>query len=211
MNVNAHKQYRLLDPVTTVDHVEELCQHAKMHSIASVCMPPLFVKQAKEFLAGSAIKVSTIIGYPYGYNIVEAKLAEIIMAMVDGCDEMEVHINLTALKNADWQYLARELSSIAPVVLKKEKLLTVVVNNVFLTDDEMVKCCDLYGVAGINFFCLVANDEDTAALQKRVKTLRAWLADSAKIKIAGPLWNDEQVNELVQAGADIVSIPFTVK
>ena len=211
MDINAHKQYRLLDPVTTVDHVEDLCQHAKMNGIASVCVPPLFVKQAKELLKDIAIKVSTIIGYPYGYNIIEAKLAEIIMAMVDGCDEMEVHINLTALKNADWQYLASELSSIAPVVLKKQKLLTIVVNSAFLTDDEMVKCCDLYGVAGINFFSLVASDADTTALQRRVKTLRAWLADSAKIKIAGPLWDDDQINELVQAGADIVSVPFTVK
>ncbi len=211
MKLSAQIYYTLLHPSATVAQLEQLCREAEAKTATAICVAPLFVSKAKELLGNTSIKVCTTIGYPYGYSIVEAKLAEIIMAMVDDCDEMEVYINLTALKNEDWQYLASELSSIGPIIQKKNKIFSVAISNSFLTDDELVKCCDLYGIAGVNIFSLVAEGESSPIELQRIQKLHTHLADSVKVKVASKHHTEHQLLAIQQAGADIISLPFTVK
>ena len=211
LKLPAYTDLILLEPTVTIDHIEQLCKAARSNNVSAICVPPLFVKKAKAFLVNTPVKITTVIGYPYGYNAIEAKLAEVILAMVDGCDELEVYINLTALKNEDWQYLARELSAIAPVIQKQGRAVTVVVEQDFLNDDELVKCCDLYGVAGVNQFYLISTGTGIAVLQNRIRTLRTQLADAVKIKVTVQGCGEEDLLKLVDAGADRIGLPFTVK
>src|SRR3954451_3599014 len=105
MKLNSYIDHTILKPTTLVSEVEKVCGEAKEYGFAAVCVPPPFVKKSKELLQGSNVKVATVIGFPFGYSAVEAKLAEILLSMVDGADELDVVINILAIKNNDWLYL----------------------------------------------------------------------------------------------------------
>ena len=134
--------HTILKPTTLIQDIEKLCDEAKQFQFAAVCVPPPFVKNAKALLEGSNVKVSTVIGFPFGYSAVEAKIAEILLAMVDGVDELDIVINLIALKNNDWAYLANEINHIMPVAKQQNKTVKIIVESGMLTTDELLKCCN---------------------------------------------------------------------
>lgn len=98
LKLNQYIDHTILKPTTLVSDIEKLCNEAKQYSFAAVCVPPNFVKKAKSLLEASDVKVATVIGFPFGYSAVEAKIAEIVLAMVDGADELDVVINISAIK-----------------------------------------------------------------------------------------------------------------
>ena len=101
MPLNKYIDHTILKPTCLVADIEKLCAEAKQYDFAAVCVPPNFVKLAEEQVAGSDVKVATVIGFPFGYSATEAKIAEIILAMVDGADELDVVANISAIKNGD--------------------------------------------------------------------------------------------------------------
>ena len=121
MNLAPYIDHTILNPTTLVSEVAQLCNEARKFQFVAVCVPPPFVKKASELLKDSDVKVATVIGFPFGYSAIEAKLAETMLAIVDGAEELDMVINIAALKNNDWQYLANELNTILPVIRKKEK------------------------------------------------------------------------------------------
>ncbi len=157
-------------------------------------------------LQETPVKVSTVIGFPYGYNAIEAKLAEIVLAMVDGADELDMVVNTTALVNNDWQYLARELSSILPVVQKQQTLLTIVVESNFLQSDTLIKCCDLYGAAGVQYVSLATGVEATLPPLEQVALVRQHLADSVGIKVTGTFKDTIEMKLYAAAGASYLGV-----
>jgi deoxyribose-phosphate aldolase len=199
--VASHTEYTIVKPDTSLREIELLCKKAVEDNVAAVCVPPLLAEKAKGYLAGSTVKLSTVIAFPYGYSVIESKLAEIIMAMVDGVDELDVVINMTALKNNDWQYLATELNTILPVVRKKNKSIKIVVERSLLTEDELIKCCDLYGIAGIDFLALSTGTASAVPSVKLIQSVRNHLADSVGIKVSGNFLNQQEFTALITAGA----------
>ena len=151
MTLNAYIDHTILKPTTLVADIEKVCAEAVEYGFAAVCVPANFVKTAKVLVAGSSVKVATVIGFPFGYSAVESKIAEIILAVVDGADELDVVANISAIKNGDWAYLANELGHILPIIRSKEKVIKVIIESGILTNDEIIKCCELYGVAGVDY------------------------------------------------------------
>jgi deoxyribose-phosphate aldolase len=98
MKINQYIDHTILKPVTVIAQIKNLCAEARQHEFAAVCVPPIFVKKSKELLNGSVVRVATVIGFPFGYSAIEAKLAEILLSIVDGADELDVVINFTAIK-----------------------------------------------------------------------------------------------------------------
>jgi deoxyribose-phosphate aldolase len=191
--------------------VEQLCDEAKEFGFAAVCVPPPFVKKAVEFLKGSNVKVATVIGFPFGYSAIEAKLAETMLAIVDGADELDVVINLSALKNNDWQYLANELNTLLPVIRQKNKTVKIIIESGVLTDEEIIRCCDLYGAAGVDFMKTSTGYAEKGATLEAVKLMRKHLADQIKIKASGGLRTYEFARQLINAGADRLGCSASVK
>ena len=150
-SLNKYIDHTILKPTCLVADIEKLCAEAKQHDFAAVCVPPNFVKLAKEKLVGSTVQVATVIGFPFGYSATEAKIAEIILAMVDGADELDVVANISAIKNADWSAIADEINHIMPIIRSKGKIVKIIIESGVLTDDEIIKCCDIYGIAGIDY------------------------------------------------------------
>jgi deoxyribose-phosphate aldolase len=202
MNIAPYIDHTILKPTTLLADIEKLCREAVENKFAAVCVPPLFVLKAKEHTAGSDVKVATVIGFPFGYSAVEAKLAEALLAIVDGVDELDMVINIAALKNNDWQYLANEINAINPIVKRKGKVLKVIIESGVLTDEEIVKCCDLYGAAGVDFLKTSTGYADKGATVEAVKLMRKHLADAVKIKASGGIKTYSFAKELIDAGAE---------
>lgn len=202
MYIASFIDHTLLKPTATLREIEKLCGEAKEYSFAAVCVPPLFVRAAKGFLIGSEVKTATVIGFPFGYSVAEAKLAEIIMAIVDGADELDMVINIAALKNNDWQYLANELNAVLPVIRTKKKIIKIIIESGVLTDEEIIKCCDLYGVAGVDYMKTSTGYAEKGASVHAVSLMRKHLADNVKIKASGGIKTYPFAKELIDAGAD---------
>ncbi len=194
--------HTVLKPTTTIANIEQLCAEAVQWGFAAVCVPPLFVRKAREQTAGTDVKVATVIGFPFGYSAIEAKVAETVLAIVDGADELDVVINISAIKNNDWQFLAGELNTLLPLIRKREKVVKIIIESGILTDEEIIKCCDLYGAAGVDFMKTSTGYAEKGATVEAVKLMRRHLADTVKIKASGGIKNYTFARQLIDAGAD---------
>src|SRR4051795_4617292 len=201
MQINRFIDHTLLKPTTTLADIEKLCSEAIQFSFAAVCVPPPFIKKAKELTAGTPVRVATVIGFPFGYSAIEAKLAEILLAMVDGADELDIVINLIALKNNDWEYLANEINHIMPVAKQQDKVVKIIIESGVLTTDEITKCCELYGAAGIDYLKTSTGYAETGATVAAVQQMRKNLPAHVQIKASGGIRTYEFAKQLIDAGA----------
>lgn len=199
--MNKYIDHTILKPTTLVSDVEKLCSEAIAYNFAAVCVPPIFVRKAKELTKGTSVKVATVIGFPFGYSAIEAKVAETVLAILDGVDELDVVINLIALKNNDWPYLAQELNSLMSMITSKKKIIKIIIESGILTNDEIIKCCDLYGAAGVHFIKTSTGYAEKGATVEHVALLRKHLADAVQIKASGGIKTKEFAQRLIDAGA----------
>src|SRR4051794_11258350 len=201
MKLNQYIDHTILKPTTLIGEVEKLCSEAKEYAFAAVCVPPPFVKIAKALLVGSNVKVSTVIGFPFGYSAVEAKLAEILLAIVDGADELDVVVNILAIKNNDWQYISNEINHIVPVIKSKQKVVKIIIESGVLSGDELLKCCELYGAAGIDYLKTSTGYAEQGATLEAVTTMRKNLPSHVQIKASGGIRDYAFAKQLLDAGA----------
>jgi len=202
MEIASYIDHTILKPTLLAADVERICAEAKAYHFAAVCVPPLFVKMAKEATAGSGVKVATVIAFPFGYSAIEAKVAEIVLAIIDGVDELDMVINISAVKNKDWQYLANEINTVMPIIRSKGKVIKVIIESGILTDEEIITCCDIYGAAGVDFMKTSTGYAEKGATLEAVQLMRKHLADTVKIKASGGIRNYAFAKQLVEAGAD---------
>ena len=193
--------HTILKPTCLVSDIEKLCFEAKQYDFAAVCVPPNFVKLSKEKLVGSTVQVATVIGFPFGYSATEAKIAEIILAMVDGADELDVVANISAIKNGDWSAIADEINHIMPIIRSKNKVVKIIIESGVLTDEEIIKCCDIYGIAGIDYLKTSTGYAEKGASVEAVKLFRKHLPDQVQIKASGGIRDYATAKLMIDAGA----------
>jgi deoxyribose-phosphate aldolase len=201
MPLNKYIDHTILKPTCLVADIQKVCAEAKQYDFAAVCVPPNFVKLAKEQVAGSDVKVATVIGFPFGYSATEAKIAEIILAMVDGADELDVVANISAIKNGDWSAIADEINHIMPIIRSKGKAVKIIIESGVLTDDEIIKCCDIYGIAGIDFLKTSTGYAGKGATVEAVQLFRKHLPEAVHIKASGGIRDFATAQQMIQAGA----------
>ena len=201
MNIASYIDHTILKPTTLVADIEKLCNEARQYGFAAVCVPPNFVKKAKEYTKNSAVKVATVIGFPFGYSAVEAKIAEILLAIVDGADELDVVINIAAIKNNDWEFLANEINHIMPVIRQSNKTIKIIIESGVLTDEEIIKCCELYGAAGIDYLKTSTGYAEKGATVEAIQLFKKHLPANVQIKASGGIRDYAFAKQLVDAGA----------
>lgn len=211
MNIAQYIDHTLLKPTATLPEIEQLCKEAIEYGFAAVCVPPLYVKKTKEFLSGTDIKLATVIGFPFGYSAIEAKVAEIVLAIVDGADELDLVVNISAIKNGDWEFIANEINTIMPIINSKEKVIKVIIESGMLTDDEIIKCCDIYGAAGVDYVKTSTGYAEKGASIHAVQLIRTHLADSIKIKASGGIKSYSFAKELINSGANRLGCSSSIK
>jgi deoxyribose-phosphate aldolase len=199
--LSAYIDHTILKPTTTLAEIDKLCAEAMEYQFAAVCIPPLYVKRAKNLVKDPGIKVATVIGFPFGYEAIEAKVAEIVLAIVDGADELDMVINISSIKNSDWSFIANEINTIMPVIRSNQKIIKVIIESGILTDDEIIKCCDIYGAAGVDYVKTSTGYAEKGATLHAVKLIRAHLSDNVNIKASGGIKTYQFAKELIEAGA----------
>ena len=202
MNIAQYIDHTLLKPTATWAEIENVCKEAMEYGFAAACVPPLYVKKVAELLTNSQVNAATVIGFPFGYSAIEAKVAEIVLAIVDGADELDMVVNISAIKNSDWTFIANEINTVMPIIKNKGKIIKVIIESGVLTDDEIIKCCDIYGAAGVDYVKTSTGYAEKGASIHAVQLIRAHLSDAVKIKASGGIKSYSFAKELINAGAN---------
>jgi len=202
MNIASFIDHTILKPTTTIADVKTLCSEAIDYGFAAVCIPPPLVKNAKAFLKGTEVRTATVIGFPFGYSNAKAKIFETQQAIEDGADEMDVVINLIALRGKAWSYLESEIKYIVQAIHKNGSLLKVIIESGILTNEEIIMCCEIYAKAGVDFLKTSTGYAEKGASLEAVQLMRQTLPSSIRIKASGGIRNYEFAKKLIGAGAD---------
>ena len=198
----AYIDHTLLKPTITEEEVRQLCQEARQYQFAAVCIPPSMVLSAKNLLQQTPVKTATVIGFPFGYSVTEAKLAEIKDALDHGADEVDTVINLIHLKAGNWLLLEQEMITLVEFVHEKQKIIKVIIESGILTDREIIDCCHVYGNLGIDYLKTSTGYAERGVSLDAVRLIKKHLPSTVKVKASGGIRTYEFAIQLVEAGAD---------
>ena len=202
MNVAPYIDHTILKPTTTLDDVSRVCTESLENKFAAVCIPPPFVEAAKELLKGSDVKVATVIGFPFGYSVTAAKLEEVLQALEDGADELDIVINIPAAKSGSWQEIKSEMKRLIAPVHENGKIVKVIIESGVLTDQEIIACCGICAELGADFVKTSTGYAETGATLEAVQLMRANLPSHIRIKASGGIRTFEAAKMYIDAGAD---------
>ena len=200
MSIAKNIDHTFLKPDCDKQMVQKVCEEGIEYGFFAVCIPPFFVRTAKEFLSESECKVATVIGYPYGYSSTAAKVEEIKRALDDGADELDVVINICAVKNENWNYLKNDIESTARAVQMRGKIVKIIIETALLTREEIAKVCGFCIESGVDFVKTSTGVFEGADLST-IQLLKEILTDKVKIKASGGIRNYDQAAAYINAGA----------
>jgi deoxyribose-phosphate aldolase len=211
MNIASKIDHTLLRADTSKDEIIKLCDEAKEYGFAAVCVPPYWVRECKNQLRDSKVKIATVVGFPMGYSATPAKVEECRRAIDEGATEIDMVLNIIALKAGDYNYLKNELTSAGTIVQLRGGKLKVILETGLLTKEEIIKACELCSKLSVDYVKTSTGYTDKGATVEDVKLLRANLPKSIKIKASGGIKNKAFVLELIEAGADRIGTSSGVK
>jgi deoxyribose-phosphate aldolase len=201
VNIAPYIDHTLLRQDATRQEIDQLCEEAKAAGFAAVCIPPVYVRQAAEALEGSGINVATVIGFPFGYHMPSVKAAEAEMAIMGGAAELDMVINIAALKSGDWKALELEVREMLEVVKLAGRKLKVIVESGILSQEELQRCCELYSRFTIDYMKTSTGFVGAGASLEAVKIMRELLPAYIGIKASGGIRSFAFAKELIEAGA----------
>jgi len=190
-----------LAPDCTGAIVDRICKEAIEHGFYAVCIPPYFVGHAARVLASSGVKLATVIAFPYGYAETAVKVQEIRRAMEEGADELDIVVNLSAIKSADWAYVTQDITSVATTARLRGKVSKIIIEVAELSADERAKLMEICNQVKPTFVKTSTGTQGGATVDD-VSYLRANLHPDIKIKASGGIRNKRAAAALVAAGAD---------
>lgn len=194
--------HTLLKPTATGQDVDRLCEEARKFNFWSVCVGPFYVKRAAERLRGSGVRVCAVVGFPLGFSTGRVKLAEAEAAVGDGADEIDMVMNLGAFKSGDHQAVYREIEDIARYCRSEHKVLKVIIECCYLTDDEKSDAGRLAERAGADYIKTSTGFGTGGATVEDVSLLKRSLSGRAKVKASGGIGTLEKALAMIEAGAD---------
>ena len=200
--------HTMLSQVSTWDDIKALCDDALTYKTASVCIPPCYVKKAKEYL-GDRLAVCTVIGFPNGNTTTACKEFETKEALSNGADEIDMVINVGALKAKDYDYVLNEIKSLKAIC--KEKILKVIIETCFLEKEEIIKMCELVTSSGADYIKTSTGFGGAGATKENVRLMKDSVGPNVKVKAAGGISSLEDAEDFLKLGADRLGTSRVVK
>jgi deoxyribose-phosphate aldolase len=200
MNLAKYIDHTILKPATTKDEVITVCSEAKEYGFFSVCINPYYVKLVKEQLEGSDVKVCSVIGFPLGTSVSTIKAAEARQAIIDGADEIDMVINVGALKDKDYDYVLADIKAVVEACSGKA-LLKVIIETCLLTDEEKVKACELSVEAGADFVKTSTGFSTGGATAADIELMRKTVGPDLGVKASGAVRDNETAMIMINSGA----------
>ena len=200
--------HTLLAQTATWEEIKAICDDGMKYKTASVCIPPSFVKRAKEYVK-DRLAICTVIGFPNGYNTTAVKLFETEDALKNGADEIDMVINIGELKAGNYDFVENEIR-----VLKQacgDKILKVIIETCLLTDDEKIKMCELVTKAGADYIKTSTGFSKAGATFEDIALFAKHIGEGVKMKAAGGISSVEDAERFVELGASRLGTSRIVK
>ncbi|MFD2034065.1 deoxyribose-phosphate aldolase [Belliella marina] len=200
-NLARYIEQTVLKPLTVDSDIVKLVAEAKTYGFVGVCVPPFWVKKAKREIGDAPIQLVTVVGFPLGYNMSETKVFETGQAIKDGADEIDVVWSLTGFK-AGLNWAKIELAKLSTLCHQHDRILKVIIETAYLSDDEIVQACGICKDAGADYVKTSTGFAPEGAKVEHVKLMRANLPSNVGIKASGGIKTLAQAKALIAAGAD---------
>lgn len=201
--------HTILKADATKAEVEKICREAKEHGFMSVCVNGYYTPLAAELLADSGVKVCTVVGFPLGQMSTKAKAEETRLAVADGAEEIDMVINVGALKDREYETVKQDIQEVKTAC--KTALLKVIIETCLLTEEEKIKACELSMEAGADFVKTSTGFSTAGAKAEDVALMRRTVGETMGVKAAGGIRNKETAEEMVQAGASRLGTSATIQ
>ncbi len=203
--------HTILKPEATHDQIAQLCYEARKYQFASVCINPTNVKLCADLLEGSDVEVCTVVGFPLGATPTEVKVFEAQQAIHDGATEVDMVINVGALKSRDYELVEQDIAAIARVCHANNAILKVIIEAALLTDEEKVIACQLSKVAEADFVKTSTGFGPGGATPEDVALMRRVVGPTIGVKAAGGIRTREDAEKMIAAGANRIGASASVK
>lgn len=199
-NLAAFIDHTLLKPDATAEQIKKLCMEAAEYKFASVCVNTCYVPLAAQMLAGSGVKTCCVVGFPLGAMTSSAKVEEANEAIENGATEIDMVINVGAVKSGNWDYVNKDIAALVQAVRGKA-LLKVIIETCLLTDEEKVKVCTLAKMAGADFVKTSTGFSTGGATVEDVKLMRQVVGPDIGVKASGGVRDYKTAMAMINAGA----------
>ena len=201
--------HTILSQTARWEEVKKICDDGIRYNVASVCIPPCYVKDVKEYV-GDKLKICTVIGFPNGYNTTEVKAFEAKNALDNGADEIDMVINIGFLKDKKYEYIENEIKGLKEICGKN--ILKVIIETCLLTEEEKVKMCEIVDKSGADFIKTSTGFSTAGATFEDVKLFKNSLQGSGlKIKAAGGVKSFDDAEKFIELGADRLGTSRLIK
>ncbi len=211
MNLASKIEHTNLKPDATASDIINLCNEAIEHQFYGVCVPPYFVQLAKRTLKKNELKIITVAGFPFGFNSVSSKVEETKKAITAGAHEIDMVMNIAALKSGDIVVVQNDIQSVVTACHLQNKLAKVIIETCYLTDEEIILACRLCADCEADYVKTSTGYGPEGATVKAVQLMRKNLPAKIKIKAAGGIRDFTFAEELIAAGADKLGTSSGVK
>ena len=209
MNIASYIDHTLLKPIATREDIKKLCEEAKEYNFASVCVNPCWVSYASKLLAGSAVKVCTVIGFPLGANDSSVKAFETKTAIEQGAGEVDMVINIGALKAADYETVKKDIEAVRNA--SAGKILKVIIETSYLTDEEKQKVCEICAACGVDFVKTSTGFSSNGATEHDVALMAKAAGEKVRVKASGGIRTREDALKMIKAGASRLGTSAGIK
>ena len=194
-----HIDHTQLKAFATWEDIKKLCEEAILYHTASVCIPPCYISRIKEAY-GDKVNICTVIGFPLGYSVTAAKIAEAKQAIADGASEVDMVVNITDVKNGRFEEVLREISAIKSAV--GHKILKVIIETCYLTEEEKIKLCEIVTKAGADYIKTSTGFGTGGAKIEDIQLFKAHIGPNIKMKAAGGVKTRADLEMFLNAGCD---------
>lgn len=207
-NILSKCDHTLLGQASTWADIKKICDEGMEYKTASVCIPPSFVKQAKEYV-GETLAICTVIGFPNGYNTTAVKVFETQDALANGADEIDMVINIGKLREGLYEEVCEEIRAIKKAC--GDKILKVIIETCLLTEEEKVKMCQIVTQAGADYIKTSTGFSKAGATLADVRLMRANVGEKVLVKAAGGISGLEDAQNFLDEGASRLGTSRVVK
>lgn len=209
MDIVSTIEHSNLSASATINEIDQLVEEAIQHQFYGVCVPPFWVKRAKREIDESKVSLITVVGFPFGYNMTETKIDEAKRAIDNGADEIDWVWNISSFKSGmSWAKI--ELAKASKLIHDQNKILKVIIETSYLTDDELATACKICSDAGADFVKTSTGFSGQGATPEKILLIRKLLTIAVGIKASGGIKTYQQVINLLEAGADRIGTSSSV-
>lgn len=201
--------HSLLQPQLSDDEVEAGCALAAKYRVASVCVRPSDVRKASQLLENTAVKVSTVIGFPHGANTTETKMAETREAIEHGAVELDVVLHIGKMKSGEFAYVQQELQRITTYAHARDVKIKVIFENCYLTDKEKIKACEICNEVGVDWVKTSTGYGTGGATDADLILMRKYAKPGIQVKAAGGVRTLERAAEVISLGVTRIGASAT--